>query len=357
VAASNARASDPEQLGNPLLHSLSHAELDAMMAGLGEPTYRAGQLWRWLYIQKAADWSEMLNLPRTLRETLAARFTLLSAEAAETQGPPDDTRKILVDLPDREQVECVLIPARHGRTVCLSSQAGCRFHCAFCASGQAGFRRNLETGEMIGQFLLAAREWGQAPTHVVFMGIGEPMDNYDNVLKAVRILNDPDGLNIGARRITISTCGVVPGIERLSGEGLQVELSVSLHAADNSLRDRLMPVNKRYPVEQLMAACAAYSEKTGRIVTFEYTLIHGINDTPDDAKALANLLRSRMARVNLIPLSPVEEFPHQPPVPEAAERFAAVLERTGINVTLRQSRGCSLQAGCGQLRYRKGPAS
>ena len=350
--------SDPslQQQDVRLLHSLSRAELDALVNELGQPAYRTGQLWNWLYVQKTDQWPEMLNLPRALREQLGARFTLQPGIAREIQGPPDDTRKILVELPDKEQVECVLIPSRHGRTACLSSQAGCRFHCAFCASGQAGFRRSLETGEMICQFLLAAREWGLPPTHVVFMGIGEPMDNYDNVLKTVRILNNPDGLNIGARRITISTCGIVPGIERLSEEGLQVELSVSLHAADNALRDKLMPVNKRFPLEPLLAACAAYSEKTGRIVTFEYTLIRNLNDTPDCADSLANLLRSRMALVNLIPLSPVDEFPHQSPLPDVAERFAAILERAGINVTLRQSRGCSLQAGCGQLRYRKGSA-
>jgi 23S rRNA (adenine2503-C2)-methyltransferase len=227
---------------------------------------------------------------------------------------------------------------------------GCRFHCAFCASGQTGFARNLAAGEMVAQVLVAARALGDPPTHIVFMGIGEPLDNYDAVLKTVRIINNGDGLKIGARRITISTCGIVPGIRRLAGEGLQVELSVSLHAPVDKLRSRLMPVNRRYPLADLIPACKDYSAATKRIVTFEYVLIRELNDSPERAAELAELLAPLPCRVNLIPLSPVKEFEGDPPSTDAGRIFMDTLARAGINATLRNSRGCSIDAACGQLR-------
>ena len=343
---------DPKPADNrPLLHGLSPEEMTEFCRELGEPAYRAGQIWKWLYVQRVAEWDGMTNLPAGLRAKLAERASLDAAMPVETVGQPAGTRKILVGLRDGERVEEVLIPAQDRRTVCVSSQVGCKFSCAFCASGQAGFRRNLEAGEMTGQVVLAAREYADRPSHVVFMGIGEPLDNYDAVLKAVRILNDKDGLEIGARRITISTCGVIPGIQRLAGEGLQIELSVSLHAPDSALRSALMPVNRRYPLPELMEACRAYTLATKRIVTFEYTLIRGVNDTRGHAEALAALLAPLQARVNLIPLSPVEEYAGEPSNSHTALSFMRILGDARINATLRVSKGSSVRAACGQLRH------
>jgi len=335
----------------PLIHSLLRGELTDLCRDLGQPAYRAAQVWRWLYVQGAGDWPEFRNLPRTLIERLRNRFVLHSAVIAQTQGETTATRKLLVELPDGERVEEVLIPAPSRRTVCVSSQVGCRYNCAFCASGQAGFRRNLQAGEMVGQVLLAGKVYAERPTHVVFMGIGEPLDNYDSVLRAVRIINDGEGLAVGARRITLSTCGIIPGIERLATEGLQVELSVSLHAPDDALRSKLMPVNRKYTLPALLEACRVYTGNTKRIITFEYTLIRGVNDSTRQAEALARLLRGIPCRVNLIPLSPIEEFPEQPPAPATAGTFIEVLDRAGINATLRVSKGCPLKAACGQLRF------
>jgi len=338
----------------PLLHGRTRAEIAEWCRTARHPSYRADQLWKWLYVQRAADWPEMTNLPGPLRRQLDQTFSMQSGVPLRVRGRSGQTRKILVGLADGETVEEVLIPAPRRRTVCVSSQVGCRFRCAFCASGQAGFRRNLAAGEIVGQILLAARVTERPLTHVVFMGIGEPLDNYDAVLRAVRIANDRDGLGIGARRITISTCGLVPGIERLAAEGLQVELSVSLHAARNELRSRLMPVNRRYPLEGLLAACRAYAEKTRRIVTFEYTLIRGVNDSAAHARPLAERLSDLPCRVNLIPLSPVAEYEGRPAAPGAATRFIEILLRAGIHATLRASKGTPLRAACGQLRCATG---
>jgi 23S rRNA (adenine2503-C2)-methyltransferase len=336
-----------------LVYGLSREALSETLTGMGEPSYRASQIWAWLYRKPVDDWSGMTNLPAALRAQLGERFVLHAGTPSRTEGSAGETRKILVALADGEAVECVLIPAADRRTVCVSTQCGCRFHCAFCSSGQAGFTRHLEAGEIVAQVMLAWRAYGEKPTHIVFMGIGEPLDNYDNTMAAVRILNDKDGLEIGARRLTISTCGLVPGIRQLAGEGLQIELSVSLHAADDDLRSRLMPVNKSYPIAELLDACRSYTEATKRIITFEYTLIAGVNDSTEHANRLIGRLEAFPCRVNLIPLSPVEEFGKMPPPPEAARRFISSLEQAGINATLRDSKGCAIKAACGQLRYAK----
>ena len=337
----------------PLIHGLLLEELTSAVRELGAPAFRAKQIWHWLYEQRVSTWEAMKNLPAELRQKLAERFELESAKLLEITGTEGETRKILVGLPDGECVEEVLLPAGDRRTVCVSSQVGCKFACAFCASGQAGFRRNLSAGEIVGEVLLAAQAWGERPGNLVFMGVGEPLDNYDEVLRAIRILNHPDGLGIGARRITLSTCGVIPGIQRLMNEGLQIELSVSLHAPDDATRSRLMPANRRYPLADVLAACKAYAEKTKRIITFEYTLVRGINDSAAQAEQLARLLAPLPARVNLIPLSPVEGFEGQPPPPETAGQFIRTLERAGINATLRDSQGSRIKAACGQLRIRR----
>ena len=336
----------------PLIHGLSRQELEESCKEMAIPAYRAGQIWIWLYGQRVAAWTDMKNLPASLREGLAGRFEIVPVTLLKIEGAPESTRKILVGLWDGECVEEVLIPARDRKTVCVSSQIGCRFACAFCASGKEGCVRSLEAGEIVGQVLLAWREYGDRPSNIVFMGMGEPFDNYDAVLKAVRILNDPDGIAIGARHITISTSGVVPGIERLAGEGLQVELSVSLHAPESELRSKLMPVNRRYPLPDLLAACQRFAAATKRLITFEYTLIRGVNDSRQQARALAKLLKPIPSRVNLIPLSPVEGFDGQAPAPETVVMFIDILARSGINATLRVSKGTGIDAACGQLRRR-----
>jgi len=332
------------------IHSLESAELAAVIGELGQPAYRAKQVWQWLYQRMAVEWTAMTNIPETLKAGLNERVSLETVVPVETQGKTGSTRKILCKLADGEHIEEVLIPAPRRLTVCVSSQVGCRYRCAFCASGQAGFRRNLSAGELVAQVVFAARAAEQKPTHVVVMGVGEPLDNYDSVLKAIRIINDESGLNIGARRITISTCGVVPGIARLAEEKIQIELSVSLHAADDALRSQLMPVNRKYPLAQLVDACHAYTDKTGRIITFEYVLIGGVNDSRPDANKLVRLLEKLKCRVNLIPLSKVAEFGREASTVETAEMFMGVLDRGHINATLRASRGGDLDAACGQLR-------
>jgi len=337
----------------PLLYGLTRDPLSTSLAELNQPAYRRSQIWSWLYVQRARDWSGMTNLPAALRAALAERFDLSAGGVRRAEGEPGQTRKLVVGLRDDEAVETVLIPAPDRRTVCVSSQCGCRFACAFCASGQAGFSRNLDAGEIVAQVLLAWDAFGEKPTHVVFMGIGEPLDNYDAVLAAIHILNDAEGVGIGARRLTISTCGVVPGIRRLAGEGLQIELSVSLHAADNELRSKLMPVNRRHNLDELLPACRAYTEATGRIITFEYTLIEGVNDSPACAQQLVERLRAFPCRVNLIPLSEVSEFKGKPSGWNAIRDMLATLAKAGINATLRDSKGASIKAACGQLRYRK----
>ena len=338
----------------PLIHGLTRDQLTEICRELDQPAYRARQIWDWLYHRFAADWSEMKNIPLGLRQALAQRLSLASATVTRSQNEAGagTTTKWLITLPDGDGVEEVLIPARGRTTVCVSSQVGCRFNCAFCASGKAGFRRNLEAGEIVGQVIVAVRSLGATPSNLVFMGMGEPLDNYDAVLSAVRIINDPEGLSLGARRITISTCGIIPGIQRLAQEGLQVELSISLHAPDDALRSRLLPVNRKYPLDDLLEACRTYAEQTGRLITFEYTLIQGINDSPEQARKLARILRPIHARVNLIPLSAVAEFEGRASPASVMGEFFNELKRARINATLRMSKGGSVDAACGQLRRR-----
>jgi 23S rRNA (adenine2503-C2)-methyltransferase len=336
------------------IHDLSFEELAAWCRESGLPAFRARQIWEWLYVKQAAAWDDMRNLPAPLRAQLAERFVHDPAHQVATAGRTGETRKLLLELADGERIESVLIPSgrREQYTLCVSSQVGCRFRCAFCASGSTGLNRNLSTGEIIAQALAAARLEGTRPSNLVYMGIGEPLDNYDAVLKSIRTLNDQHGLGIGARHITISTCGLVPGIRRLSGEGLQVELSVSLHAPNDELRSRLMPVNRRFPISELVPVCAEYVKRTGRIVTFEYTMIRDVNDSDAQAAQLARLLGGFGSRLNLIPLSAVEEFAGQPGTPARIKAFATILNKAGINTTVRASKGSSLSAACGQLRAR-----
>lgn len=333
------------------IHSLTRDEITELCNGCGFPRYRASQIWHWLYVQKVSDWAAMKNVPMSVSRELAKHVSINSCMLMESAGEEGLTRKLLVELCDGECIEQVLIPAYNRWTVCVSSQVGCRFKCSFCASGQAGFKRNLEAGEMVGQVLLAERICEKPVSNVVFMGIGEPFDNYDHVIKAIRILNNPDGLCIGARRITISTCGIIPGIKRFANENLQVELSVSLHAPDDKTRSRLMPVNKKYPLQNLVETCQSYVEQTNRIITFEYVLINNVNDSKAQAEALADMLASLRCRVNLISLSTVPEYQGKPALDKTAEMFIGILKKARINATIRTSKGGSMEAACGQLRH------
>lgn len=331
------------------LAGLTREDLKTFAAERGMPAYRADQIWNWLYKRLVFSWDGMTNLPSALRNKFAGEMDVIPVEKSGISREESGTTKIVVRLKDGHMIEEVLIPARTRRTVCISSQAGCARKCVFCASGKKGLLRNLSAGEIVGQVLLAAAEWGERPGNVVYMGIGEPFDNYDEVLKSVRIINDGEGLGIGARKITISTCGIVPGIQRLAAEGLQVELSVSLHAAEEELRSRLLPVNREYPLSLLIPECRKYAETTGRMITFEYTLIDGVNDTEDSARKLVSLISGFNSRVNLIPLSQVAGSQWRSTPGDRAERFQEVLMENGVNCTLRLSKGSALKAACGQL--------
>lgn len=334
------------------LQGLFPEELQALCKDAGQPAFRGTQLWQWLQVQGATDWAAMGNLPKALKDALAATHTPAPAKILKESGDPGGTRKWLIGLDDGESVETVLIPARDRNTVCVSTQVGCKMGCLFCASAKCGFARSLSAGEIVAQLQLVAAVLGKRPDNVVYMGMGEPFDNYDETIRSVRILNHPDGLNIGARRITLSTSGVIPGIRRLAGEGIQVELSVSLHAPDPDVRRRLMPIENKYPMEDLLRECAAYTALTKRHITFEYTLVKGVNDSLRAAEELAARLRRFPCRVNLIPLSPVEEFEGTAPPRAEMEAFLQMLARRGVEGTLRDSKGKGVDAACGQLRRR-----
>ena len=329
-------------------------ELKGVLAGWKEPAFRAKQIFDWLYKKGAVGFDAMSNLPQGLRARLKETFTLDSLAVETMQTSKDGTRKFLFRLGDGNFVEAVSIPAEKRLTGCISSQAGCKYACGFCASGAAGFKRNLSCAEMVDEVRLLdldARGQGRELSHIVFMGTGEPLDNYVNVFKAVRLLNSPDAFAIGARRITISTCGIVPGIERMAKEGLQVELSISLHAPDDVTRDKIMPVNRVYPMKRLMPVLAAYSRTTGRQVTFEYILIKDLNSSLQNADTLSRIVKGIDGKVNLIPLNPaVKEF--RAASAEETARFRERLERNGANVTVRKARGQDIDAACGQLRLR-----
>ena len=332
--------------------SLTLAELAAQLKALGEPVYRAAQIFDWIYKKHKFAWEEMTSLPKPLRAKLSAETPLPVLIQKDVHVSKDGTRKFLFQLFDGQLIETVFIPTKKRATLCISSQAGCKFACSFCASGIGGWKRNLTTGEILGQVVLAMRVCGQEAdiTHIVFMGVGEPFDNYENVMKAVRLLNAPEAFQIAARRITISTCGVVPGIKRMAAEGLQIELSVSLHASHDELRSSLMPVNRKYRLNELINACRAYAKDTDRQVTFEYILIKDATCTPKAADELCRLLRGWLCKINLITYNPVGEFSYQTPSQDEISRFKESLEKRGIIVTFRTPRGSDIAAACGQLR-------
>ncbi len=333
------------------IKELSLEELQEALKGWGLPLFHARQVFSWIYQKGALDFSAMSNLPLELRKLLKENFSLFELEVKEVLTSRDGTKKFLFLLPDENGIEAVSIPAKDRLTGCLSCQVGCRFSCKFCASGLAGFKKNLTSGQIAEEALILKNACArQKLTHLVFMGIGEPLDNYDNVLKAVRLINSPDAFNIGARRITLSTCGIIPGIQRLEKEGLQIELSISLHAADDKTRSALMPVNKIYPLDDLMAACREYIRNTNRQITFEYVLIKSVNSGLQSAVNLSKMLRGLKSKVNLIPCNYIPALGLEPPGKLDVLFFRDRLIKAGINATLRAPRGADIDSACGQLR-------
>ncbi len=330
------------------IKSMTLPELRGFLQSLGEPAFRGKQVFSWLS-RGAGSFDEMSNLPLSLRERLKEACLLCAPKAARKQSSAKDgTIKYLWRLADGNCVESVLMRYRHGNTVCISSQVGCRMGCAFCASTIAGKVRDLSPGELLDQVVFTQKDSGAPISNIVLMGIGEPMDNLDAVLKFLEIVNHPDGMNIGMRHISLSTCGVLPGIRRMAELGLQLTLSVSLHAPDSETRSRLMPVNRAYDVEELFSTCHAYFEKTGRRISFEYAMIDGVNDQDWQADLIAKRLRGMPGHVNLIPLNDVAESPFRPSRRTAA--FQKRLESHGLTATVRRSLGGDIDAACGQLR-------
>lgn len=332
------------------IRDVSLEELKATLTDWGIPGYRADQIFTWLYRKGVEDFDRMTNLAPDLRQRISRHFSLSVLRSIKESRSTDGTRKFLIGLADKELIESVLIPAKDRVTGCISAQVGCRYGCRFCASGLAGFKRHLSSGEIINQVIYLKES--ESLSNLVVMGVGEPMDNYDNVLKALRIINSPRGVGLGARRITISTCGLIPGIKRLAGEGLQIRLSVSLHSADDKIRTGLMPVNKQYPLKELIKACQYYIRQTNRLVTFEYLLIKGVNSGVGDARQAARLLTGLNCKVNLIPYNPVAEFGFTAPGRGQVSSFCDTLVEAGIKATIRVPRGQDIRAACGQLRIK-----
>ena len=334
------------------IKDLSKAELETALTEAGSEPYRVRQIFRWLYKSAVRSFDEMTDLSAPLRREFDLKFRISYPEALDVKTSlSDGTTKYLLKLKDANTIEAVLIPQGEYRTVCLSSQVGCRFACNFCASAPFGFSRNLSQSEILDEVIFIKNaNTDTRIANLVFMGIGEPLDNYDNVLRAIRVFNDKDAFNIGARKITLSTCGVIPGIRRLAKEGLQIELSVSLHSADDSIRSKLLPINKRYGLKELMAACKDYIAATNRIITFEYVLMGGINSSREDAAKLVRLLKGVKCKVNAISYNKIPGRSYEAPADDEVKAFMKVLEEGGINATHRRPKGEDIDAGCGQLR-------
>jgi 23S rRNA (adenine2503-C2)-methyltransferase len=335
------------------VYDLSFPEFSSMMAEFGQPKYRADQIWKDLYQQFWNSPDQFTNVPSSLRSLLAEKLQFqVIAPARVVNSSDGQTVKTLFQLHDGKSIEAVLMRYEKRNTLCISTQAGCAMGCVFCATGQMGFKRHLSSGEIVAQVMHYARqlhELGEVVTNVVVMGMGEPFHNYDNTMAAIDRLNDPDGYNLGARRFTISSVGLIPAIKRFASEKRQINLAISLHAADDALRTSMLPVNKRYPIDELLEACREYVELTGRRITFEWALVNGVNDTPAQAHLLARKLKGLLCHVNAIPLNPTQGYSGQPTTRENANKFKEILNSHGIPCTIRLRRGIDIQAGCGQL--------
>ena len=340
------------------IKSLYFGDLEKIVDELGGPRYRAQQIADWLYQKRVQSFEEMTDLPRNFRAALAERFGFSKIEIVRVLGSRDTTRKFLFRLADESLIETVLIPASPAlygsrsdrRTVCVSTQVGCAYGCKFCASGLDGFSRNLRPNEIVDQIIAIERETGEKVDNLVFMGMGEPLANLDNVMRAIRIINAPWGLGIGARHITVSTSGLAPQIRTLAEEQLQIRLAISLHGATDEVRNQIMPVNRRYNLETLMSACDFYAKHKKQRLTFEYILIENVNDSPDQARRLSRMARRLGAKVNLIPYNTVHGLPWSRPSPEQQEHFLSILRQAGVAATLRREKGHDIDAACGQLR-------
>lgn len=332
------------------LRSMEYSELEEFLISLGEPKFRAKQIFIWL-MQGVDDFSEMTNISKKTRETLSKEAYISKLSIKEKYvSKLDGTVKYLFELDDGNCIETVVMRYKHGLSVCISSQVGCRMGCGFCASTIGGLYRSLTAGEILNQVIYAQKDIGERISNIVMMGIGEPLDNYDNVIKFLHNVNHPDGLNIGYRHISLSTCGLVDKINKLAEEKLPITLSVSLHAPNNAIRDKIMPVNKKYRIEELINACKSYINTTGRRISFEYSLISGVNDSEENAYELASLLKGMLCHINLIPVNHVEEREFHKGDALSIKRFTDKLLSLGMNATVRRELGSDISASCGQLR-------
>ena len=336
------------------IKSLTLDELKAAFAEMNQPKYRAGQVYKWLH-EAVESFDEMSNLPKQLRSELEEKYYINVPVAVRKQvSKLDGTIKYLWKLQDDTYIESVVMSYHHGNTICISSQVGCRMGCAFCASTLNGKVRDLAPSEMLDQVMFGQKDSGKKISNIVLMGTGEPLDNYDNVMKFLELVNSSEGMNIGMRHISLSTCGLADRIDRLADRDLQLTLSVSLHAPDDEIRSTIMPVNKAFSVQRLMGSCRSYFEKTGRRISFEYAMIRDVNDSIESAAKLVSLLKGMPAHVNLIPLNNVDESPLKPSSPETVKAFQQYLESKGVTATVRRSLGGDIDAACGQLRRRHG---
>lgn len=335
------------------IRSYTYEELQEEMKAFGEKSFRAKQIYEWLHVKLADSFSEMTNLSLTLRNRLEEEYVIFPvAMVKRQQSSLDGTNKFLFQLYDGNLVESVLMRYKHGNSVCISSQVGCRMGCRFCASTLDGLERNLSPAEMVGQIYEIQKIIGERISNVVVMGTGEPLDNYNNLLKFIRLLTDEHGLNISQRNVTVSTCGIVPKMYDLANEHLQITLALSLHGSTQEKRKKLMPVANKYHLDEVLKACDDYFKETGRRITFEYSLVEGVNDNEEDARELIRILKERNCHLNLIPVNPVKERDFKQPSRKSALNFKNKLEKNGINVTIRREMGADIDGACGQLRRR-----
>lgn len=337
------------------LYDFTLPKLEELMLSLDEKKYRATQLFKWIYEKRVTTFDEMTDVSKKFREVLNRDFCIAKPKIFLKQHSQDGTIKLLLELEDGNKIETVLMRYSYGNVACVTSEVGCNMGCAFCASGLLKKKRELKVSELVGQILVLddlLQEEGnnERITHVVVMGTGEPFDNYDNVMGFIRILNHPHGFAIGARHITVSTCGLVPMIEKYANEGIQINLAISLHAPNDEIRNKIMPISRKYPIDELMKAVKYYEQTAGRRVTFEYILLKGINDSTDNARELARLIKGTLAYVNLIPYNPVNEMKYQRSDEKSVHNFMDTLMKLGVNVTVRKEFGTDIDAACGQLR-------
>lgn len=332
------------------ISSYTLEQLAEQLKAMGQPAFRAKQIFHWLHQKLVTQFSAMTDQPKALLAKLEEEYYIAAPVIQRRQQSKDGTVKYLFRLADGNCIETVVMRYNYGNTVCVSTQVGCRMGCRFCASTQAGRVRNLEAGEIAAEIYAAQKDIGERISHIVLMGIGEPLDNFDNVMDFLTIISSPEGVNIGMRNISLSTCGIVPQIDKLAEKKLQLTLSISLHAPNNAMRSQMMPVNDAYPVEELIAACRRYQKVTGRRISFEYSMVRGVNDSPATAKELAKLIRGMGAHVNLIPINPVDGSPYSATDAENVKRFQNMLTDLGVNATVRRRLGSDISAACGQLR-------